>query len=282
MTERTDIDRTIAAIWHMESARIIATLARILRDVGAAEEIAQDALIVAIEQWPRSGIPDNPAAWLMTTAKRRAIDEWRRRRLAERKGVLLAQEAQSSSDDTGELESADQDIADDLLRLIFVACHPVLSPEARVALTLRLLGGLTTSEIARAYLVTDAAIQQRIVRAKRTLSEAAVPFELPRAGERGERLASVLEVIYLVFNEGYAASSGESWLRPALCEEALGLGRILAELTPNDSEVHGLVALMEIQSSRSRARVGKGGEPILLMDQNRALWDRLLIARGLH
>jgi len=237
--------------------------------------------IVALEQWPTSGIPENPAAWLMTTAKRRAIDEWRRRRMSERKGVLLAHEAQSSSDDTGQLESADQDIADDLLRLIFVACHPVLSPEARVALTLRLLGGLTTSEIARAYLVTDAAIQQRIVRAKRTLSEAAVPFELPRAGERGERLASVLEVIYLVFNEGYAASSGDSWLRPALCEEALRLGRILAELAPQEAEVHGLVALMEIQSSRSRARVGSDGEPILLMDQNRALWDRLLIARGM-
>jgi RNA polymerase sigma factor (sigma-70 family) len=281
MTERSAIDRTLAAIWHMESAKIIATLARILRDVGAAEEIAQDALIVALEQWPTSGIPENPGAWLMTTAKRRAIDEWRRRRMSERKGVLLAQEAQSSGDATGELEAADQDIADDLLRLIFVACHPVLSPEARVALTLRLLGGLTTSEIARAYLVTEAAIQQRIVRAKRTLSEAAVPFELPRAGERGERLASVLEVIYLVFNEGYAASSGDSWLRPALCEEALRLGRILAELAPKESEVHGLVALMEIQSSRSRARVGPGGEPILLMEQNRTLWDRLLIARGM-
>lgn len=280
MTERSAIDRTIAAIWHMESAKIIATLARILRDVGAAEEIAQDALIIALEQWPTSGIPDNPAAWLMTTAKRRAIDEWRHRRLSERKGVLLAQEAQSASDDTSELEQAEQDITDDLLRLIFVACHPVLSPEARVALTLRLLGGLTTSEIARAYLATESAIQQRIVRAKRTLSEAAVPFELPGASERRERLASVLEVIYLIFNEGYAASSGDSWLRPALCEEALRLGRILAELTPSESEVHGLVALMEIQSSRSRARVDADGEPVLLMDQNRALWDRLLIARG--
>ncbi len=280
MTDRSAIDRTIAAIWHMESAKIIATLARILRDVGTAEEIAQDALIIALEQWPKSGIPENPAAWLMTTAKRRAIDEWRRRRVSERKGVLLAQEAQSSSDDTAELERADQDIADDLLRLIFVACHPVLPPEARVALTLRLLGGLTTSEIARAYLASESAIQQRIVRAKRTLSEAGVPFELPGASERRERLASVVEVIYLIFNEGYAASSGESWLRPALCEEALRLGRILAELAPKESEVHGLVALMEIQSSRSRARVGMDGAPVLLMDQNRALWDRLLIARG--
>jgi RNA polymerase sigma factor (sigma-70 family) len=281
MTERSAIDRTIAAIWHMESAKIIATLARILRDVGTAEEIAQDALIIALEQWPKSGIPENPAAWLMTTAKRRAIDEWRHRRLSERKGALLAQEAQSSSEDTSELERADQDVADDLLRLIFVACHPVLPPEARVALTLRLLGGLTTGEIARAYLASESAIQQRIVRAKRTLSEAGVPFELPGANERRERLASVVEVIYLIFNEGYAASSGESWLRPALCEEALRLGRILAELAPKESEVHGLVALMEIQSSRSRARVSADGEPILLMEQNRALWDRLLIARGL-
>jgi RNA polymerase sigma factor (sigma-70 family) len=281
MSERSAIDRTVAAIWHMESAKIIATLARILRDVGAAEEIAQDALIVALEQWPKSGIPDNPAAWLMTTAKRRAIDEWRRRRLSERKGLLLAQEAQSSLEDSRELERADQDIEDDLLRLIFVACHPVLSSEARVALTLRLLGGLTTAEIARAFLATEGAIQQRIVRAKRTLAEAAVPFELPGASERAERLESVLEVLYLIFNEGYAASSGDSWLRPALCEEALRLGRILAELTPNESEVHGLVALMEIQSSRSRARVGASGAPVLLMDQNRALWDRLLIARGL-
>jgi RNA polymerase sigma factor (sigma-70 family) len=280
MTERSLIDRTIAAIWHMESAKIIATLARILRDVGSAEEIAQDALIIALEQWPKSGIPENPAAWLMTTAKRRAIDEWRHRRLSERKGVLLAQEAQSNQDEGLELERVDEDIADDLLRLIFVSCHPVLSPEARAALTLRLLGGLTPSEIARAYLATESAIQQRIVRAKRTLSEAAVPFELPGASERRERLDSVLEVIYLIFNEGYAASSGDSWLRPALCEEALRLGRILAELTPNESEVHGLVALMEIQSSRSRARVGADGEPILLMDQNRALWDQLLIARG--
>ena len=281
MTERSLIDRTIAAIWHMESAKIIATLARILRDVGSAEEIAQDALIIALEQWPKSGIPENPAAWLMTTAKRRAIDEWRHRRLSERKGVLLAQEAQSNQDEGLDLERIDEDIADDLLRLIFVSCHPVLSPEARAALTLRLLGGLTTGEIARAYLATESAIQQRIVRAKRTLSEAAVPFELPGASERGERLDSVLEVIYLIFNEGYAASSGDSWLRPALCEEALRLGRILAELTPNESEVHGLVALMEIQSSRSRARVGADGEPILLMDQDRASWDALQIRRGL-
>lgn len=281
MTERSAVDRTLAAVWHMESAKIIATLARILRDVGTAEEIAQDAMIIALEQWPSSGIPDNPAAWLMTTAKRRAIDQWRRRRLSERKGALLAQEAQSSSEDESAPERVDQDIGDDLLRLMFVACHPVLSREARVALTLRLLGGLSTGEIARAYLASEAAIQQRIVRAKRTLAEAAVPFELPGEGERGERLASVLEVIYLIFNEGYAASSGDSWLRPALCEEALRLGRILAELAAEESEVHGLVALMEIQSSRSRARVGPDGEPVLLMAQNRSLWDRLLIARGL-
>ncbi len=265
----------------MESAKIIATLARIMRDVAVAEELAQDALVLALEQWPKTGIPDNPAAWLMTAAKHRAIDQLRHRKIVERKHTVMQDDPHAIQDLSAELErSADHEISDDLLRLMFVACHPVLSPEARVALTLRLLGGLTCPEIARAFLVPESTIQQRIVRAKRTLTEAQVPFELPSPTERTQRLASVLEVIYLIFNEGYAATSGDSWLRPALCEEALRLGRILAELIADESEVHGLVALMEIQSSRSRARLGPGGEPVLLMEQNRALWDRLLIARG--
>ena len=279
----TDIHRSIEAIWRIESPRLIAGLARMLRDVGQAEEMAQDALVTALERWPQTGVPDNPGAWLMTTAKHRAIDQLRRNKLLDRKHEQLGYEMEAEQGDYG-LESAmdlDDDIGDDLLRLIFTACHPVLSVEARVALTLRLLGGLTTAEIARAYLVPEPTIAQRIVRAKRTLSSAQVPFEVPRAEERAERLSAVLEVIYLVFNEGYTATAGEDWLRPDLCEDALRLGRVLAGLMPDDPEVHGLVALMEIQASRMRARVDSTGAPVLLLDQNRALWDRLLIRRGL-
>jgi RNA polymerase sigma factor (sigma-70 family) len=279
----TDIQRSIEAIWRIESPKLIAGLARMLRDVGQAEELAQDALVTALERWPETGVPDNPGAWLMTTAKHRAIDQIRRSKLLERKHEQLGYEMEAEQGDHG-LESAmdlDDDIGDDLLRLIFTACHPVLSVEARVALTLRLLGGLTTAEIARAYLVPESTIAQRIVRAKRTLSKAQVPFEVPRAEERAERLSAVLEVIYLVFNEGYAATAGEDWLRPGLCEDALRLGRVLAGLTPDDPEVHGLVALMEIQASRMHARVNAEGAPVLLLEQNRALWDRLLIRRGL-
>ncbi|HEX7129423.1 MAG TPA: RNA polymerase sigma factor [Rhodanobacteraceae bacterium] len=279
----TDIHRSIEAIWRIESPKLIATLARMLRDVGQAEELAQDALVTALERWPETGVPDNPGAWLMTTAKHRAIDQLRRDKLLERKHEQLGYEMEAGQGDHG-LESAmdlDDDIGDDLLRLIFTACHPVLSVEARVALTLRMLGGLTTAEIARAYLVPEPTIAQRIVRAKRTLSKAQVPFEVPRAEERAERLSAVLEVIYLIFNEGYAATAGEDWLRPALVEDALRLGRVLAGLMPGDPEVHGLLALMEIQASRLHARVDASGAPILLPDQNRALWDRLLIRRGL-
>ena len=267
----------------MESARIIAGLARILRDVGLAEELAQDALVAALEQWPASGIPDNPGAWLMATAKHRAIDRLRRSKLLERKHGELGREVESRQETAvAEFEAGiDDDIGDDLLRLVFTACHPVLSSEARVALTLRLLGGLTTDEIARAFLVAEPTIAQRIVRAKRTLSEAQVPFEVPRGSERAARLASVLEVLYLVFNEGYTATAGDDWTRPALCEDALRLGRILAEMASTEPEVHGLVALMEIQASRSRARVGPSGEPILLLEQDRGRWDQLLIHRGL-
>ncbi len=280
--DRGAIDRTVAAIWHMESAKIIASLARMLRDVAVAEELAQDAVVSALEQWPRSGIPDNPAAWLMTTARHRAIDQLRRAKIADRNSTLMAEDFEAMSDSGDKVErAADEDVSDDVLRLMFIACHPVLSPEARVALTLRLLGGLTTAEIARAFLVAEPTIQQRIVRAKRTLAEAHVAFELPRPAERSARVVSLLEVIYLIFNEGYAATAGESWLRPTLCEEALRLGRILVGLIPDESETHGLVALMELQSSRNHARVGPAGEPVLLMEQNRALWDRLLIARGL-
>jgi RNA polymerase sigma factor (sigma-70 family) len=279
----TDVHRTIDALWRIESARLIARLARITRDVGRAEELAQDALVAALEEWPRSGIPDKPGAWLMTTAKNRALDHLRRERMLTVKHEALGHELEMEQEFNGsEIEArADDEIGDDLLRLIFVACHPLLSTEARLALTLRLLAGLTTDEIARAFLVPEPTIAQRIVRAKRTLSEAQVPFEIPRRQELPARLSSVLEVIYLLFNEGYSATAGEHWVRPALCEEALRIGRILAELAPRESEVHGLVALMEIQASRLRARVGPNGEPILLMEQNRMQWDRLLIHRGL-
>jgi len=278
-----DVKKTIAAVWRMESARLIAGLARIVRDVGVAEELAQDALVAALEQWPRDGVPDNPGAWLMGTAKHRAIDHLRRGRRVEQKHEQLGRELEDEQGRAApDLEAAlDDDVKDDVLKLVFTACHPVLSPEGRVALTLRLLGGLTSEEIARAFLVPETTMQQRIVRAKRTLSQAKVPFEVPRAAELAGRLASVLEVIYLIFNEGYSATAGDDWMRPALCEDALRLGRILVGLAPDQAEVHGLVALMEIQASRTRARSGLDGQPILLFDQNRALWDQLLIRRGL-
>ena len=279
----SDAQGAIHAVFRIESARLIAGLARIVRDVGLAEEIAQDALVVALERWPQSGVPDNPGAWLMATAKRRAIDELRRSRLLERKHEEVGREMEAKQEmSKPDLESAiDDDVGDDLLRLVFISCHPVLSTEARVALTLRLLGGLTTEEIARAFLVPEPTVAQRIVRAKRTLADARVPFEVPRGAELAARLSSVLEVIYLVFNEGYSATAGDDWIRPALCEDALRLGRILAELVPHEPEVHGLVALMEIQASRLRARTGPSGEPVVLFDQDRARWDQLLIRRGL-
>jgi len=279
----TATHRAIDAVWRIESARLIAGLARIVRDVGLAEELAQDALVAALKQWPDSGVPDRPGAWLMTAAKHRAIDLLRRTRLAERKHEELEHTTQLGRvADIQALEAAiDDDVGDDLLRLVFTACHPVLSPEARVALTLRLLGGLTTEEIARAFLVPTPTIAQRIVRAKRTLADAGVAFEVPRGPELAARLASVLEVLYLVFNEGYSATAGDDWMRPALCEDALRLGRIVAELVPHEPEVHGLVALMEIQASRTRARVGPSGEPVLLLEQDRARWDHVLIRRGL-
>jgi RNA polymerase sigma factor (sigma-70 family) len=279
----TDTHRTIAAVWRIESAKLIASLARIVRDVGIAEELAQDALVAAMEQWPRSGVPDNPGAWLMATAKHRAIDKLRRDELLERKHVELAHELEEALDDADARahDVLDDPIGDDLLRLMFTACHPLLSTEARVALTLRLLGGLTTDEIARAFLVPEPTIAQRIVRAKRTLSDAQVPFEVPRGVELAERLVSVLEVIYLIFNEGYTATAGSDWMRPQLCEEALRLGRILVGLAPREAEAHGLVALMELQASRVHARTGPNGEPVLLLDQNRGRWDQLLIRRGL-
>jgi len=279
----TDTHRAIDAVWRIESARLIAGLVRIVRDVGLAEDLAQDALVAALEQWPASGVPHNPGAWLMAVAKRRSIDRLRRSKVLERKQEQLGRELEVQQELAApDLELAlDDDVGDDLLRLMFIACHPVLSTEARVALTLRLLGGLTTEEIARAFLVPEPTVAQRIVRAKRTLSEAHVPFEVPRVEGRTARLSSVLEVIYLVFNEGYSATAGEDWVRPALCEDALRLGRILAELAPNEPEVLGLVALMEIQASRLRARTGPAGEPILLLDQNRGRWDQLLIRRGL-
>jgi RNA polymerase sigma factor (sigma-70 family) len=282
-TTDAQVRRAIDAVWRMESAKLIAGLARMLRDVGLAEELAQDALVAALEQWPRIGIPDNAAAWLMTTARNRAIDRLRRRKLKQRKHEELGYEIElhQGFDEDAALEALDDPIGDDLLRLVFTACHPVLSLEARVALTLRLLGGLTTEEIARGFLVPEATIAQRIVRAKRTLQQAQVPFEVPRGEALVDRLESVLGVLYLVFNEGYSATAGEDWMRPALCHEALRLGRILAELMPAQPEVHGLVALMEIQASRAGARTGPSGEPILLMDQDRARWDRLLIHRGL-
>jgi len=277
-----DIHRTIDAVWRIESARIIASLTRITRDVGVSEELAQDALVAALEQWPASGVPEKPGAWLMAIAKNRAIDRFRRNKLLERKHEELGRELKTQQDlAVTEFELAgDDDIGDDLLRLVFISCHPVLSTEARAALTLRLLGGLTTQEISRAFLTPEPTIAQRIVRAKRTLSEARVPFEVPRGLDRAARLSSVLEVIYLIFNEGYSATAGDDWLRPALCDDALRLGRILAELAPQEAEVHGLVALMEIQASRSKARVDANGEPILLLDQDRAQWDQLLIHRG--
>ena len=279
----TDTHRAIDAVWRIESARLIAGLTRIVRDVGLAEDLAQDALLAALDQWPESGVPDNPGAWLMTAAKRRAIDMMRRDKLLERKHQEVARDLEAQQERAvPELEAAiDDHVGDDLLRLVFISCHPVLSTEARVALTLRLLGGLTTDEIARAFLAPESTIAQRIVRAKRTLSDAHVPFEVPRGAEFEARLTSVLQVIYLIFNEGYSATAGEDWLRPALCEDALRLGRILVGLVPGEAEVHGLVALMEIQASRSRARVGPRGEPILLLDQDRGRWDRILIGRGL-
>jgi RNA polymerase sigma factor (sigma-70 family) len=276
-----EIHRTIDAVWRMESAKLIAGLARMVRDVGLAEELAQDALVIALEKWPESGVPDNPGAWLMGTAKHRAVDALRRRETLERKQTEIARDLELQQNLEIDLDALDDDIGDDLLRLMFISCHPVLSTEARTALTLRLLGGLTTSEIARAFLTPEATVAQRIVRAKRVLAEAAIPFEVPPREEFPERLASVLEVIYLIFNEGYLATAGEDLVRPALCEDALRLGRVLAGLVPDEPEVHALVALMEIQASRIRARVGPGGEAVLLFDQNRSRWDGLLIDRGL-
>ncbi len=283
MGAAADIHRTIDAVWRIESPRLIAGLTRIVRDVGLAEDLAQDALVAALEQWPASGVPSNPGAWLMAAARNRAIDHFRRNKLIERKHEEIGYQLESRKDTTAvDLDSSlDDNIGDDLLRLIFMACHPVLSSEARAALTLRLLGGLTTDEIARAFLVPEATVAQRIVRAKRTLSEKKVAFEVPRGDELHARLASVLEVLYLIFNEGYTATAGGDWMRPALCEDALRLGRILAELAPHEPEVHGLVALMEIQASRTRARTGPDGEPVLLLNQNRAHWDQMLIRRGL-
>ncbi|HEU4845489.1 MAG TPA: RNA polymerase sigma factor [Burkholderiaceae bacterium] len=281
------VERVVEAVWRIESARIIAAVARMLRDVGTAEELAQDALVSALERWPETGVPDNPAAWLMTVAKHRALDLLRQRRLQQDKQDQIGYEIEGLLQDAApdleaEVERAlEDDIGDDVLRLVFVACHPVLPTDGRVALTLRMLGGLSTGEIARAYLVPEATVAQRIVRAKRTLAEARVPFEVPRAHELMARLGSVLQVLYLIYNEGYAASAGADWMRPALCDEALRLGRILAELVPDEPEVHGLVALMEIQSSRARARVGPDGAPVLLLEQDRTRWDQLLIRRGL-
>ncbi|WP_326491678.1 RNA polymerase sigma factor [Myxococcus stipitatus] len=283
MTAGDPRHRAIEAVWRIEAARLIAGLTRMVRDVGLAEEFAQDALVAALERWPQTGIPDNPGAWLMATAKRRAIDELRRGKRVERKHEELGHELESEQERTSpDFDTAmDEDVGDDLLRLMFISCHPVLSTEARVALTLRLLGGLTTEEIARAFLVPAPTVAQRIVRAKRTLAEERVPFEMPRGEALAARLSSVLEVIYLVFNEGYSATAGDDWMRPELCADALRLGRILAGLAPREPEVHGLVSLMEIQASRARARVGPTGEPVLLLEQNRALWDQLLIRRGL-
>jgi RNA polymerase sigma-70 factor, ECF subfamily len=278
-----DVQRTLDGVWRIESARLIAGIARVVRDVGLAEDLAQEAFVAALEQWPESGVPDNPGAWLMATARHRAIDRLRRAGVHDRKLQELAREIERRGEHQNPDLAAgiDDPFDDDLLRLIFTTCHPVLSTEARVALTLRLLGGLTTTEIARAYLVPEATVAQRIVRAKRTLSAARVPFENPEQQELAGRLASVLEVVYLVFNEGYAATAGERWLRPELLEEALRLGRILAELLPGEAEVHGLVALMELQASRARARIGPGGAPVLLLDQDRSRWDWMLVERGL-
>jgi RNA polymerase sigma-70 factor (ECF subfamily) len=277
-----ETQQTIDAVWRIESPRLIAGLTRIVRDVAVAEDLAQDALVAALEQWPQSGVPRNPGAWLMAAAKNRAIDYFRRNKRLERQHEELGRELEANRDDpAADLQAAiDDGVGDDLLRLVFTACHPVLTMDARVALTLRLLGGLTTEEIARAFLVPEPTIAQRIVRAKRTLAKEHVPFEVPRGAELHVRLASVLEVVYLIFNEGYAATAGDDWMRPALCDDALRLARILAGLVPNEPEVHGLVALLEIQASRTHARVGRSGQPILLLNQNRALWDQLLIRRG--
>ena len=281
MATHTDIHRTIDAVWRIESPRLIAGLTRIVRDLGLAEDLAQDALVAALEQWPASGVPDNPGAWLMAAAKHRAIDHFRRNTRLERKHEELGRELGAKEMAMPDMDSAlDDNVGDDLLRLVFISCHPVLSTEAQAALTLRLIGGLTTEEIARAFLVPEPTIAQRIVRAKRTLAEKRVPFEVPRKADLAARLSSVLGVVYLIFNEGYSATAGDDWIRPALCEDALRLGRILAGLAPQEPEVHGLVALMEIQASRSRARSTPSGEPILLFDQNRAHWDQLLIQRG--
>ncbi len=279
----TDIQRAIDAVWRIESARLIAGLTRMVGDVGLAEDLAQDALVAALERWPQSGIPDKPGAWLMATAKHRAIDQLRRRKMQDRKHVEVGYELEQRQElGAGDLDAAlDDPVGDDLLRLVFISCHPVLTREARAALTLRLLGGLTTDEIGRAFLAPEPTIAQRIVRAKRTLAEAKVPFEVPRGEELTARLSSVLEVVYLIFNEGYSATAGDDWMRPQLCEEALRLGRILVGLVPDQAEVHGLVALMEIQASRLRARIGPSGEPVLLLDQDRSRWDRMLIGRGL-
>jgi RNA polymerase sigma factor (sigma-70 family) len=277
----TDTHRAIETVWRIEAPRLIAGLTRLVRDLGTAEELAQDALVAALEQWPAEGVPDNPGAWLMTTAKRRAVDRIRRDETFRRKIEEVGRQLEDSAPDIGAIVAEDDGIGDDLLRLVFVACHPVLSTQARAALTLRLLGGLTTDEIARAFLVPEPTVAQRIVRAKKTLANARVPFEVPQGDELAARLSSVLEVVYLIFNEGYAATAGDDWMRPALCEDALRLGRVLARLAPREPEVHGLVALMEIQASRAAARTGPGGEPILLADQNRARWDQLLIRRGL-
>lgn len=281
MTER-ETQRAIEAVFRLEQAKVIAGLTRIVRDVGLAEELAQDALLVALKHWPESGVPRNPGAWLMQTAKRRAIDYFRRNKMAARKLDELGHDLREIESTAPDLDTPlDDDVGDDVLKLIFTSCHPAISPEARVALTLRLLGGLTTDEIARAFLVPEPTIAQRIVRAKKSLAEAGLPFEVPRAEERDARLGSVLEVLYLIFNEGYSATAGDDWTRPALCEEAMRLGRVLAGLAPRDAEVHGLVSLMEIQASRLRARTAPDGSPILLLDQNRGLWDQLLIRRGL-
>src|SRR6201995_2863594 len=279
-----DARRAIDAVWRIESARVIGGLARLVHDIGWAEDLAQDALVAALEQWPQSGIPDNPGAWLMATAKHRAIDQLRRRRMAERRHDELGrrEEREQSTSEVDLAAAADDDIGDDLLSLLFATCHPMLSAQARAALTLRLFGGLSTPEIARAFLVSEATVAQRGLRAKRTLAEARVPLEVPSGAELEPRLASVLEVIYLIFNEGYAAAAGEDWMRPARCEDALRVGRILAELMPAEAEIHGLVALMEIQASRSHARIAPDGEPVLLLDQDRARWDRVLIGRGLQ
>lgn len=279
----SDTHRAIETVWRIESPKLIAGLTRIVHDVGLAEDLAMDSLVIALEKWPDSGVPDNPGAWLMATAKHRAFDALRRDRMLERKHAELVPDLERQQETSVELldEAIDDDIGDDLLRLVFMTCHPILSTEARVALTLRLLGGLTTTEIARAFLTPEPTIAQRIVRAKKSLANAHVPFEVPRGEDRTERLASVLEVIYLIFNEGYSATAGDDWMRPTLCEEALRLGRVLAGLAPDEPEVHGLVALMEIQASRSRARTGPSGQAVLLLDQDRSKWDQVLIRRGL-